>query len=54
MRGVRLILFLYALCMTILGIVAMKPNGVEGCVLSVLWILSIAGLHSLTLKPKQR
>lgn len=53
MKLVRLILFFYALCMTILGIVVMKPNGVGGCILSVLWILSIAGLHSIKLNQNK-
>jgi len=51
MNWIRNILLLYIQCMTIVAIISMKPNGIGGWILSVLWIASIVGLYHI--KPKE-
>ena len=51
MGWIRNILLFYTLCMTVLAIITMKPNGIGGWILSVLWIASIVGLYHI--KPKE-
>ena len=51
MSEIRNILLLYIQCMTIVAIISMKPNGIGGWSLSVLWIASIVGLYYI--KPKE-
>ena len=52
MNWIRNILLFYILCMTFLGVLSMKPNGIGGWILSALWIASIIGLYFI--KPKQK
>jgi len=49
----KLLMFIYALIMSILGIISMNPIDVMGWVLSGLWILSIMGLYLLPIKTKK-
>lgn len=51
MNWIRNILLLYIQCMTIVAIITMKPNGIGGWILSVLWIASIVGLYYI--EPKE-